>query len=149
MKRFQFQLESVLNFKQQALDALMVELGELQAQVVAQQKVRAAAQRRFHDYAEEYEEEKAHGLTVVDALKYQGCLDALDRQLRREEAKLQKFSEQAEAKRQEVVAARQGTLSLEKLRDLRLREHDAAAAKEEEKTLDDLTVARRLAEASA
>lgn len=149
MKRFQFQLEPVLNFKQQELDALMAQLGAIQATVRQQEAVRDAARRRLDDYGREYEQAKSEGLTVVEALKYQGCLEALDRELAREEQKLQALREQAEQKRQEVVRARQDSMSLEKLRDMRRREYDAAQAKEEEKFLDDLTAARRFAQASA
>jgi len=149
LKRFQFQLEPVLNYKQQALDALMIELGAAQDAVHRQEAVRDEAARRLEEYAEEYEQRKQEGLTVADALKYQGCLDVLRREVAREEARLQALREAAERKRLEVVSARQDTMSLEKLRDMRRREHAAAEAKEQEKTLDDLTIARRLAAASA
>lgn len=149
MKRFQFQLEPVLNYKQQKLDALMVELGAAQAQVKEQEDVRDAVERRMREYSREYEEEKSKGLTVLDAMKYQACLEALVRDLRREEEKLKGLRAKAEQKRLEVVAARQDTFSLEKLRDMRRREYDSALAKQEEKALDDLTIARRYAEASA
>lgn len=149
LKRFQFQLEPVLNYKRQALDALMIELGAAQDAVRRQEAARDAAARRLEEYAGEYEERKREGLTVAEALKYQGCLDVLRRELVREEERLRDLREAAERKRLEVVSARQDAMSLEKLRDMRRREHAAAEAKEQEKTLDDLTIARRLAEASA
>ena len=40
MKQFRFQLEPVLHFKQQGLDALMTELTEIQARVAAQENRR-------------------------------------------------------------------------------------------------------------
>jgi len=149
MKRFQFQLEPVLNYKQQKLDALMVELGAAQAQVKMQEDVRDAVEHRMNLYSEEYEEEKSKGLTVLEAMKYQACLEALVRELRREEEKLKALRARAEEKRQEVVAARQDTFSLEKLREMRRAEYDSAVAKQEEKALDDLTIARRYIQASA
>ena len=45
----------------------------------------------------------------------------------------------------EVIETRRDTHSLEKLKDLRRGEYDQAAAKAEEKFLDDLTAARRAA----
>jgi len=149
MKRFQFQLEPVLDYKQQKLDALMVELGADQALVREQEDVCRAVAQRMREYSEEYEEEKSKGLTVLEALKYQACLEALVRELRREEEKLKTLQAKAEQKRQEVVSARQDTFSLEKLRDMRRAEYDSAVAKQEEKALDDLTIARRYAQASA
>lgn len=127
----------------------MAELGAAQSEVAQQQKITDAAHRRFLSYGEEYEEKKQEGMTVVDCLRYQGCLDALDRALRAEEKKLAQLQEKAESKRLEVVAARQETFSLEKLKEIRRKEYDAAVAKQEEKALDDLTIARRMAAQSA
>jgi len=149
MKKFQFQLEPVLNYKQQNLDALMVELGAAQALVSKQEAVCSAVAGRLQEYSEEYEQEKSNGLTILEAMKYQACLEALTRELRREEEKLKVLRAKAEQKRLEVVAARQDTFSLEKLRDMRRKEYDSAVAKQEEKALDDLTIARRYAQASA
>ena len=50
MQRFQFRLEPVLNFKQQGLDALMIELSAIQASVVAQENRRSAAYARLAEY---------------------------------------------------------------------------------------------------
>lgn len=149
MKRFQFHLEPVLNYKQQTLDALMVELGAAQAKVREQEDVCSAIARRIREYSEEYEREKLEGLTILEAMKYQGCLEAMERDARREAEKLTDLRAKAEQKRLEVVAARQDTFSLEKLRDMRRAEYDAALAKQEEKALDDLTIARKYAQASA
>ena len=143
MKRFQFQLEPVLNYKEQALDSLLIELGTLQAQVRAQEKIRAEADARLADYEAEYTEKREQGLTVVEAMECQSCQQVLDRRARQEKEKLLRLQTQAESKRRQVVEARKETRSLEKLREVRLSEYDKAAAKEEEKILDDLTAAKR------
>ena len=143
MKRFQFQLEPVLNYKEQALDSLLIELGTLQAQVRAQEKIRAEADARLADYEAEYTEKREQGLTVVEAMECQSCQQVLYRRARQEKEKLLRLQTQAESKRRQVVEARKETRSLEKLREVRLSEYDKAAAKEEEKILDDLTAAKR------
>ncbi len=143
MKRFRFQLESVLDYKQQVLDSLMVELGALQERARRQEQVRDAARDSLAAYTAEYEEKKRAGLSVVEALERQSGQEYLARELEREEKELEARRAAAEAKRQEVVAARQDTFSLEKLKDLRRKEYDAAVLKEEERSIDDLTAARR------
>lgn len=143
MKRFKFQLEPVLNYKEQALDSLLIELGTLQAQVRAQEKIRAEADARLADYEAEYTEKREQGLTIVEAMECQSCQEVLDRRARQEKEKLLRLQKQAENKRRQVVEARKETRSLEKLREVRLSEYDKAAAKEEEKMLDDLTAAKR------
>ena len=104
MKRFQFQLQSVLDFKQKALEDLMVELDQALSRMMAQEYKRDQAQE-------------------------QQLLEQREREL--------------ETKREQVIDARQETRAIEKLKELRRGEYDAAALKEEEKMLDDLTAARR------
>ncbi len=148
MKRFHFQLESVLDYKQQVLDGKMIELGQAQARVQQQEKAVAAARTRLTDLAAEYEEKKRTGLSIIEALEYQSGQEYLARALEREEAELAKRRAAAEAKRREVVTARQDTFTLEKLKDMRRKEYDAAVLKEDERSIDDLTAARRFAAAA-
>ena len=145
MKRFQFRLEPVLNYKQQGLDALMTELAVIQAQVAAQENQRAAAYQRLEAFDREYTERKASGLTVLEALECQSCQDVLERRAKREDEELRRLQRKEEQKRSEVVEARMETHSLERLRETRKSEYNMALAKEEEKSLDDLTAARRAA----
>jgi len=143
MKRFRFQLEPVLDFKQQALDALMVELGAAQEMVRRQREACENAYRRIEEYDEECARKKEEGITVLELLECQTCRQVLERQARREDEELRKLQAEEEAKRLQVVEARKETFSLEKLKDLRRKEYDAEAAKAEERTLDDLTAAKR------
>ena len=149
MKRFQFQLEPVLSFKQQGLDALMVELSAIQANVVAQENKRSAAYQKLADYDAESVRKNAEGLTVIEAMERQSCQQVLARRARQEDAELERLRREAEKKRAEIVEARKETHSLEKLRETRKSEFNAAMAKAEEKELDDLTAARRSAAVTA
>ena len=149
MKRFQFQLEPVLSFKQQGLDALMVELSAIQANVVAQENKRSAAYARLAEYDAESVRKNAEGLTVIEAMERQSCQQVLARRARQEDAELERLRREAEKKRAEIVEARKETHSLEKLRETRKNEFNAAMAKAEEKELDDLTAARRSAAVTA
>ncbi len=147
MKRFRFQLEPVLGYKQQVLDSLMIELGNVQELVRKQENKRDLVQKNLNDQAEEYAQKSREGISVADAMGYQMGLDVLKQRLEKEEAILKRLREQAEAKRQEVVETRKDTHSLERLKEIRKSEYDQAAAKSEEKSLDDLTAARRAAAA--
>ena len=149
MKRFQFQLEPVLNFKQQGLDALMIELSAIQASVAAQENRRSAAYQRLADYDAESVRKNAEGMSVIEALERQSCQQVLARRARNEDDELARLRREAEKKRDEIVEARKETHSLERLREVRKSEFNAAVAKAEEKELDDLTAARRSAAATA
>ncbi len=143
MKRFQFQLEPVLKYKQQALDSLMSELAEAQMIAAAQEKVRDDAIARLAAYDAEFAEKREMGFTNVEAIEYEAGQQVLEQRLRREEQLLAQRRRELEEKRQEVVEARQETHAIEKLKEIRRGEYDTAAAKADEKALDDLTAARR------
>ena len=145
MKRFRFQLEPVLNYKLQNLDALLIELDMAQGRVMAQEYKRNEAYRRVEEYNAECARKKAEGMTVIEALEFENCRQVLRRRALLENDKLTELRREEEAKRSEVIEARKETHSLEKLRESRRSEYDMALAKEEEKSLDDLTAARRAA----
>ena len=143
MKRFRFQLESVLDYKQQTLDALMTELSEAQARAAAQEKARDEAAELLAAYDAEFAEKRAAGFTNLEAVEYEAGQQVLEQRLRREQRLLEQRQRELEAKRQQVVEARQETHAIEKLKEIRRGEYDYAAAKEDERALDDLTAARR------
>ncbi len=144
MKRFKFQLESVLDYKQQVLDALMVELGKLQEKVRVQTEVRDAALKEMADYDLECVRRKMEGITIVEAMECEVCQNVLQKKVKREQEALERVQRQAEAKRLQVVEARKDTYTLEKLKDLKRKEYDAAVAKADERMIEDLTATRRV-----
>ncbi len=144
MKRFKFQLESVLDYKQQVLDSLMVELGALQEKVRDQTALRDSAFKRLADYDEECTLKKMEGMTIIEAIESEGCQRVLKKRADAEEVKLKRVMKLAEAKRVQVVEARKDTYTLEKLKELKKAEYDAAVAKAEERMIEDLTAAKRI-----
>ena len=148
MKRFQFQLEPVLNYKNQTLDLLMNELAEAQMVAAAQERVRDEAIARLAAYDAEFAEKRAAGFTNLEAVEYEAGQQVLEQRLQREERLLAQRRRELEAKRQQVVEARQETHAIERLKEIRRGEYDTAVAKADEKALDDLTAARRAAAAA-
>ena len=143
MKRFRFQLQSVLDYKQKALESLMVELDQAQARVMAQEYKRDQALENIAAHDAAFAAKRAEGFTNLDALEYGNSRTVLEQRARREQQLLEQRQRELEQKRQQVVEARQETHAIEKLRDLRRGEYDAAAAKADEKMLDDLVATRR------
>ena len=137
MKKFQFSLDSVLSYKQQALDALKGEHAEILAQVHVQEDVLERAWQEYRDCNEEYSQRKAEGMTITDALVYQNGLRVLERNIQRETDKLEELRKKEEKKRQEVVAAKIDTSSIEKLREHKLEDYNKAVQKDEEKLIDE------------
>ncbi len=143
MKRFQFQLDPVLKYKNQTLDMLMTELSEAQMVAAAQEKARDEAVARLAEYDAKFAEKREIGFTNIEAVEYEAGQQVLERRIQREEQLLAQRRRELEAKRAQVVTARQEAHAIEKLKEIRRGEYDATAAKAEEKALDDLTAARR------
>ena len=143
MKRFHFQLEPVLNYKQRTLDALLEELELARGKVMAQEWEKEKADRRVTDFDADFAEKRAEGITIMEMRQYEGCREVLAKRAEREQEKLTRLRKAEERKRGEVVEARKEARSLEKLKDNRKGEYDAAAAKAEERSLEDLVAARR------
>ena len=148
MKKFQFQLESVLNYRNQQLDALLVELDMAQARVFAQEHKRDLAYERLSDYGAEFSARKAEGLSIQEALEFEACQQVLYQRALHEQHLLDQRRSELEVKREEVIEKRKETHTLEHLKDTRRREYNAAAAKEDERALEDLTATRRVLAAS-
>ncbi len=145
MKKFQFQLDTVLRYKLQVLDTRLAEHGAVMAQVNRQEEALGQAQDNLWSCEEEYRQKQAEGMTVLEAMKYQTGIEVLEKVRRREEEKLRRLQQLEEEKRARVVEAKQETSSLERLKELKLEEYNSAVAKEEEKLIDDLVMARRAA----
>ena len=125
----------------------MNELSEAQMIAAAQERVRDEAIARLAAYDAEFAEKRAVGFTNLEAVEYEAGQQVLEQRLQREEKLLAQRRRELEAKRQQVVEARQETHTIERLKEIRRGEYDAAAAKADEKALDDLTAARRAAAA--
>lgn len=142
MKKFQFHLNTVLSYKQQILDSCMNEYGAAVEQSNRQARILQEAHERFVDFNNDYREKKKTGISAIEAIKCQNCIEAMEGQIKIETDKLKTFREFEEQKRLEVVEARKETASLEKLREIKKSEYDAAVLKEEEKLIDDLIASR-------
>ena len=144
MKKFKFTLETVLSYKQQVLDALQREHGLLVGEVRAQERLLLRLRQAYREYGDEYNERSAAGMILTDALFYQSRLRAMEREIQTEQQRLEELERLAEEKRLEVVAARQDTASIEKLREKKLAAYDKAVAKAEEQLVEEFVSTTRI-----
>lgn len=145
MKKFKFQLDTVLRYKNQVLDIRLAEHGSALAAVRRQENVLEQARQNRIACEEEYRQKKAEGITIADSMKYETGIEVLERRVQREAGLLKELQKAEEEKRRLLVEARQETQSLEKLKEIKRGEYDAAVAKAEEKEIDDMVMARRSA----
>lgn len=143
MKKFRFSLETVLDYKNQALDALRAEHGAILAQVRAQEEVVEGLEREHRNVDEEFTQRKLEGLTVLDALNYEQYLRSLEREIQEEQRKLARLRRQEEQKRTQVVEARKETATIEKLKEHKLEDYRKAEQKDQEQQIEEFVSSTR------
>ena len=143
MKKFRFSLETVLDYKNQALDALRAEHGAILAQVRAQERVIADLEAEHREADEDYTQRKLEGINVLDALSFEQYLRALERKLQVEYYKLEELRRREERKRDQVVEARKETATIEKLKEHKLEDYRKAEQKDEEQRIEEFVSTTR------
>ena len=146
MKKFRFSLETVLNYKNQALDALRMEHGAILAQVRAQEKVIEDLEAEHRKADADFTQRKLEGINVLDAMSYETYLRSLERKLQEEYRKLERLRKREEDKRAQVVEARRETATIEKLKEHKLEDYRKAEQKDEEQRIEEfVSTARAMA----
>ncbi len=149
MKKFRFSLETVLEYKQQILDSLQTEHGAILAQVRQQEERVEMLEADYRAMSGEFNQRKLEGLSILDAIKYEQYLRAMERQIEEAHQRLEELRRQAEKKRAEVVEAKKETSSIEKLREKKLENYNRAIQKSEEAFIDEFVTTRRIMEAQS
>ena len=149
MKKFQFSLETVLDYKNQVLSSLQNEHGAILAQLHAQEEVLEKLEQQYYQADDEFTQRKMEGMSILDALSFEQYLRAMERQLRTEAQILEQIQQEEEAKRNQVVAAKQDTSSIEKLKEKKLEAYRKEVQKSEEANLEDFISTTRIMSAAA
>lgn len=143
MKKFSFSLETVLDYKNQALDALRMEHGAILAQVRAQEKVIEDLEAEYRQSDADFTQRKLEGINILDAMSYEAYLRSLERKLQEEYRKLERLRKREEDKRAQVVEARKETATIEKLKEHKLEDYRKAEQKDEEKRIEEFVSTTR------
>ncbi len=149
MKKFHFSLETVLDYKQQILASLQAEHGAILAQVREQERLIEELEAEYQQMDGEFAQRKLEGIAILDAMKYEQYLRAMERQIQQALEDLAQLQKKEEAKRAEVVTAKQDTSSIEKLREKKLDHYKKAMQKNEEAMIDELVSTKRVMEAQS
>lgn len=144
MKRFQFSLETVLDYKQQVLSALQTEHALLLGQLRAQEEVLRGLEEQYRTTDTQFSQQKMEGIAMGAALGYERYLRVMEHKIQEELRQLERLKRQEEDKRGQVVAARQDTSSLEKLREKKLESYHKAVQKGEEAMIEEMVSAARV-----
>lgn len=144
MKKFQFSLDTVLDYKQQVLTSLQSEHGAILLRVRQQEEVLEQTEHAHRELNEEFTRRLAEGISIKDALMLESGLRVLERDIDREAQKLLALQKQEEKKRDEVIEAKKETSSLEMLRDKKLEQYRKEEAKQDELFIEEIVTTARV-----
>lgn len=144
MKKFQFSLDNVLGYKQQVLENLQNEHAMIMQRVRQQEEHLEQTTASYHDCNRQFRQAEAEGITVAEALRFESGLRFWEKEIESSRLLLQKYRQEAEEKRKQVVAARQDTASLENLKEKKHEAYLEAAQKGEERTIEELVNTKRV-----
>ena len=144
MKKFQFALDTVWDYKQQVLTSLQSEHGAILLRVRQQEEVLEQTEHAHRELNEEFTRRRAEGISIKDALMLESGLRVLERDIDREAQKLLALQKQEEKKRDEVIEAKKETSSLEMLRDKKLEQYRKEEAKQDELFIEEIVTTARV-----
>lgn len=142
MKQFSFSLESVLNYKDQILDAHLTEHGTILAELRRQEEYLRQLQREYDDFVKDFQKEKETGITIQKILTYDSYAHRLSQNIEKEKDVLKIIRRREEVKRQQVVEAKKESATIEKLKEKKRRQYDKEVAKSEELLIEEFVSSR-------
>lgn len=137
MKKFSFALDKVLGYKQQLENSLRNEHAAIMQQVNAQEEKIRKLQEEDAATRHQLEEDKRKGCTILKMRSYEGYLEHLMEEIAKANQILEVLKVKEEKKREELIAAKTETASIDKLKEKKLEEYNHLAQKEQEQLVEE------------
>lgn len=132
MKKFNFPLDTVLNYKDQALDNLKSEHAQILAKVAQQEnKINMLADQR-NAACVRFKEEARTGISINAMREYETYITHMEKKILAEQGVLLTLKRKEEQKRFQVVEARKEKASIEKLKEKKLTLYNKEVQRSEE-----------------
>ncbi len=136
MKKFNFPLDRVLNYKAQVEDSLKSEHAQIIKNISDREKEKEMLEGQFAETAKRMEEETG-SCKISSFLVYDNFFHGLANQVKHKEQEIDSLRYKEERKRQEVVHARMETASIEKLKERKQQEYQKEVQKDEERMVEE------------
>ena len=137
MRRFHFQLEKVLDYKNQILDNLVGEEAAIMAKIREKEEILTGLDKEYEDCCKILNEKQKNGMDAMSMHIYENYLDTLGFRIRNARQDLELLQRQEEIKRQQLLEAKKESTSLEKLKERRLEEYQIGFQKQMEKEIEE------------
>jgi len=132
MKKFNFSLNVVKEYKEKLLDNLKIEQSAILSAISKQKKLIAQMEETERLINEELNEKNSNGIAPHELINYKRYLRVLQSDINDEYVKLEKLEIAAEEKRIEILEMKKETTSLEKLENKKKEEYNIMVRKEQE-----------------
>ena len=137
MKKFQFGLDRVLDYRQRILEGRQNEYATATRRVQEQQARLDAVQERYQSLNNRFREEAAAGITIADAMSYENGLRVLEREIARETQTLQRLEQEAKEMRQRMLQAYMDATVLERLKEKQRNAYEKEVQKRDEQFIEE------------
>jgi len=145
MKKFSFSLQKVLEIKEQVLENLKVELGNLNHDYKEVENEIVNLKKKYSDINMEFSEKSSVSISVGEMSYYKMLLSSILRKVENKEEEKEKILKKIEDKRHEIVSKNIEISSLEKLREKELEKYNSALAKSEELFIEEFVSNKSMA----
>ncbi len=132
MKKFNFPLNTVLNYKDQVLENLKTEHAQILADIAQQERRIEELMDKSQCAAVRYREDTQCGVTVNIMREYERYITFIQQRIVAEQGVLLKFKKKEEQKRAEVIEAKKEKASIDKLKEKKLDQYNKEVLKSEE-----------------
>lgn len=142
MKRFQYGLSTVLDYKVQVLDHLKTEHAFLVRDVNRKQEEIRQLNCELNGFTTGFNQVKTAGTSIENYWLYDMCIEHMEKMIDEEQEHLHVLKEKEEGKKREVITAKVDTSKFEKLKDRKIEEYHKEEQKSEEAFVEEFVVQR-------
>ena len=132
MKKFNFPLNTVLNYKDQVLENLRTEHAQILADIAQQERRIEELMEKSQSAAIRYREDTQCGVAVNIMREYERYITFIQQRIVAEQGVLLKLTKKEEQKRAEVIEAKKEKASIDKLKEKKLDQYNKEVLKSEE-----------------
>lgn len=140
MKKFQFGLESVLNYKNMVLDQVVIEHGKILAEIIKKQNEIINLELEYKNSGDDFLKKQMIGMSSEQANRYRIFLDSLNYKIDIKKVEVQQLLKIEKKKQQKVILAKQETATFEKLKEKQYEEYKIIESKKLEIDIEEFLV---------
>lgn len=137
MKKFEYRLETVLDYKTQVLDNLKTEHAVILQSVNHKKEEIRGLKKELAGYENGFDQIKEAGATIENYRLFDMCIGRMETIIDEEKQHLQVLKKKENEKKQEVIEAKVDTSKFEKLKEKKLKEYQKAVAKADEMYIEE------------